>query len=383
MPTTVDNKLRVFLCHAKEDKPTVRDLYRQLTAEGWLDVWLDEIKLLPGQEWDIEIEKAVEQADVVIVCLSNKSVDKEGYVQKELRFVLNIADEKPEGTIFVIPLRLDDCAVPRRIRAWQYVDYFPKDNQVSAYQHLLKSLKLRAGKLEVSSEEHISQSNVGQVSNRKTTPALSWVGNATYMILGGMIFILLLFIFGTSYFSANLTSKTPTETPLSISTWTFIPPSFTPAATLTITPIPNTFYATRTVRVHSGCYEQFAAVGIIPEGGKLTLLPLPSDPKFNDTSSECVMVEYQTSNGSLTGWVLLRDISTTPYFYTLRSVWIRKGCYETFGATAHVPEGGMVALLPSDKKFDNLSRECVLVEYKNSDESTTGWVLLRDLSTPP
>ena len=65
--TSVDNRpLRVFLCHimpvgyAKEDKPTVRDLYRQLTSEGWLDVWLDEIKLLPGQEWDIEIEEAVE-----------------------------------------------------------------------------------------------------------------------------------------------------------------------------------------------------------------------------------------------------------------------------------------------------------------------------------
>jgi len=104
MPATADRRrLRVFLCHAKEDKPTVRDLYRQLTAEGWLDVWLDEMNLFPGQEWDIEIEKAVEQADVVIVCLSNKSVDKEGYVQKELRFVLNIADEKPEGTIFVVP----------------------------------------------------------------------------------------------------------------------------------------------------------------------------------------------------------------------------------------------------------------------------------------
>ncbi len=54
-----NRKLNVFLCHAKEDKPTVRELYRQLTAEGWMDVWLDEEKLLPGQEWDIEIEKGV------------------------------------------------------------------------------------------------------------------------------------------------------------------------------------------------------------------------------------------------------------------------------------------------------------------------------------
>lgn len=148
-----NRRLNVFLCHAKEDKPTVRELYRQLTAEGWMDVWLDEENLFPGQEWDMEIEKAVEAADVVIVCLSSHSVDKEGYVQKELRFVLNIADEKPEGTIFVVPVRLDECQVPRRIRAWQYVDYFPKSNRKRAYQRLLESLKKRAGKLGIPYEK--------------------------------------------------------------------------------------------------------------------------------------------------------------------------------------------------------------------------------------
>jgi hypothetical protein len=173
MPTNADRKLKAFLCHAKEDKPTVRELYKQLNTEGWLDVWLDEIKLLPGQEWDIEIEKAVEQADVVIVCLSTKSVDKEGYVQKELRFVLNIADEKPEGTIFVIPLRLDDCAVPRRIRAWQYVDYFPKSKQAWAYQRLVESLKLRAGKTGVFIEKNVPIPNEKQSPTSSEKPPLS------------------------------------------------------------------------------------------------------------------------------------------------------------------------------------------------------------------
>jgi hypothetical protein len=148
-----DRKLKVFLCHAKDDKPIIRDFYRQLTSEGWMEVWLDEMKLLPGQDWRIEIEKAVEQADVVIVCLSKKSVEKEGYVQKELRFVINIADEKPEGTIFVVPLRLDDCVVPRRMNDLQYVDYFPKDNQAWAYRRLIESLKMRARKPGITIED--------------------------------------------------------------------------------------------------------------------------------------------------------------------------------------------------------------------------------------
>jgi len=143
MPTT-DRKLRVFLCHSSQDKPIVRELYQRLLAEGWINPWLDEEKLLPGQDWDMEIEKAVEAADAVIVCLSNSSVTKEGYVQKELKRVLDVADSKPDEVIFIIPVRLDDCEVPRRLVRWHYEDNFPKQRQFDAYKRIIVSLKLRA-----------------------------------------------------------------------------------------------------------------------------------------------------------------------------------------------------------------------------------------------
>jgi tetratricopeptide (TPR) repeat protein len=140
---TTNRKLRVFLCHASQDKSVVGELCQRLLAEGWIDPWLDEEKLLPGQDWDLEIEKAVEASDAVIVCLSNNSVTKEGYVQKELRNVFDIALEKPEGAIFIIPLRLDDCSIPRRLKNLQYVDYFPDDQQDFVFKRLLKSLDER------------------------------------------------------------------------------------------------------------------------------------------------------------------------------------------------------------------------------------------------
>lgn len=101
---TENRKLKVFLCHSKDDKPKVYELYRRLVSDGF-DVWLDEEKLMPGQDWDLEIRKTVRNTDVVIVCLSNSSVTKSGYVQKEIRFALDVADEKPEGTIFIVPVR--------------------------------------------------------------------------------------------------------------------------------------------------------------------------------------------------------------------------------------------------------------------------------------
>ncbi len=139
-----ERKLKVFLCHSSADKRIVRELHKKLIAEDWIDAWLDEERLLPGQDWNIEIEKAVEAADAVIVCLSKNSVTKEGYVQKELRRVLDKAEEKPEGTLFIIPLRLDNCQPPRRLSSWQYVDYFPANRRKQAYQRLLGSLRTRA-----------------------------------------------------------------------------------------------------------------------------------------------------------------------------------------------------------------------------------------------
>lgn len=142
-----DRSLRVFLCHASQDKLVVRELYERLLAEGWIDPWLDEKKLLPGQDWDLTIEKAVENSHAVIVCVSQRSVTKEGYINKELRLVLDEALIKPEEETFVIPLRLEDCQMPRRLRSFQWLDYFPKEQQDSAYQILLKSLKMRADSL--------------------------------------------------------------------------------------------------------------------------------------------------------------------------------------------------------------------------------------------
>jgi hypothetical protein len=131
--------LKVFLCHASGDKPPVRDLYKRLTAEG-VDAWLDQEKLLPGQDWRMEIPRAVHDADVVVICLSKKSITKEGYVQKEIKFALDIAEEKPEGTIFLIPARLEDCVVPERLSRWHWVDLYEENGFVK----LLRSLKLRA-----------------------------------------------------------------------------------------------------------------------------------------------------------------------------------------------------------------------------------------------
>ena len=144
--------LRVFLCHASQDKPAVRELYKRLAAEKWIDPWLDEEKLLPGQDFDLEIYKAARDSDSIIICLSKISVAKEGYVNKEIRRALDAADEKPEGAIYIIPLRLDDCSPSfERLKKLHYADYFTPN----AHEKLIKSLRLRADALKIETSEKI------------------------------------------------------------------------------------------------------------------------------------------------------------------------------------------------------------------------------------
>ena len=143
--TDKPQSLRVFLCHSSGDKPAVRELYQRLCAEG-IDAWLDEEKLLPGQDWQREIPKAVRASDVVIVCLSRGSITKAGYVQREIKFALDVADEQPEGAIFLIPAKLEECEVPDRLSRWQWVNLY----EAKGYERLMRALRTRAEALGIS-----------------------------------------------------------------------------------------------------------------------------------------------------------------------------------------------------------------------------------------
>lgn len=139
--------LQIFLCHSSEDKAAVRKVFDELLQFGF-NPWLDEQRLLPGQDWKAEIKKALRKTDVVVVVLSKKSVTKSGFVQAEIKYALDIADEKPEGTIFIIPLRLEKCTVPDRLSQWQWVDYFEEGGS----ERLFSALHTRAATLEFREE---------------------------------------------------------------------------------------------------------------------------------------------------------------------------------------------------------------------------------------
>jgi formylglycine-generating enzyme required for sulfatase activity len=240
--------LRVFLCHASQDKPAVRELYNALNAESWIDPWLDEENLLPGQDFDLEIYRAARDADAIIICLSKISVAKEGYVNKEIRRALDVADEKPEGAIYVIPLRLDDCDPSfERLKKLHWVDYFTPN----AHGKLIRSLRARAGALKIEIPENKIEprqpealfpkdgrlDNLPSSAPAKGKPSPQNMPTRWFGMSGLAVIALLFAVFGRNYFANNsLAEKTPA---ISTSETLRI---FTPASTkitLTDTPAPG------------------------------------------------------------------------------------------------------------------------------------------------
>ncbi len=102
---------RIFLAYATENKDQVRELYRRLT-DGGFDAWFDDVDLIAGQEWKIEIPKAIASSRIFLACISKESGTKIGYVHRELRMALSNYAERPPDSIFLIPVRLDDCEIP-------------------------------------------------------------------------------------------------------------------------------------------------------------------------------------------------------------------------------------------------------------------------------
>jgi hypothetical protein len=133
---------QVFVAYVNEDRQAAACLYHALEAAAF-SPWMDIRKLLPGQNWPRAIENAIEGSQFFVACFSRNSVNRWGGFQAEIRYALDCARRVPLDEIFVVPVRLDACRVPRAIqRELQYIDLFP--DWEKGTRRLISTLKRRS-----------------------------------------------------------------------------------------------------------------------------------------------------------------------------------------------------------------------------------------------
>jgi len=143
--------LKVFLYYTKNDLPIVEALQERLELDD-VDVRLpeiaDEIEITEKEDelhWQArreEIQTAVDEVDIVLFCLSNQ-FDRFASLNKEWQFVLDHAAKKRQGSLSILPVRLEECAVPATMKRWLSVNL----HEMDGYEKLMYAMKLRADKV--------------------------------------------------------------------------------------------------------------------------------------------------------------------------------------------------------------------------------------------
>jgi hypothetical protein len=275
MPTD-QRPLKVYISYAAQDEPAARKLYDALKGQGWIDPWLDRVNILPGQDRDVEIPQAVRASDTFVICLSGY-FKQAGSQQRELRIALDANMEQPEGEIFMIPARLEDCEIPHNLRRFQAVDLFTD----TGFEKLIRALRLDAQRRNIAIQPDSGQAvgtNILVLGTSKPeetpklpSPLLAALERLRFLLdikyISILIAILVLFfgnniyqqITGHSIFAPAPTptstatvafTSTSTFTAIPTSTETFTPtPSNTPEPTFTFTPVPPTDTITPTLTV--------------------------------------------------------------------------------------------------------------------------------------
>lgn len=109
-----------FISYAREDEKVVAEITRNLNDNAVV-TWFDQQSLIPGDDWEMRIEQAIEKADYFLLFLSRQTEEKIGYKNREIQFALKQQSFRPRGRIFVIPILLDDCTLPWDLRNFNWL----------------------------------------------------------------------------------------------------------------------------------------------------------------------------------------------------------------------------------------------------------------------
>lgn len=125
----------VFISYSRADLPFVQRLNHFLVEAG-VTTWFDQTSLLPGQKWEDVIDDEIAQSRTFLTCLSKAAMDKKGYFHVEQHRASEAALRVPPEQLFILPVALGDCDVPRKLRQYHTVNLV----EPGAIEMLLRSL---------------------------------------------------------------------------------------------------------------------------------------------------------------------------------------------------------------------------------------------------
>lgn len=122
---------KLFFSYSRSDSAFALKLAKDLRDAG-ADIWIDQLDIPPGNHWDSAVEKALGSAGYVLVILTPASTASTN-VMDEVSFALESGKK-------VIPVLLEDCLAPFRLRRLQRVDFI--NDYAVGFRQLVQTLNL-------------------------------------------------------------------------------------------------------------------------------------------------------------------------------------------------------------------------------------------------
>lgn len=103
----------IFVSYSSQDRPFAIAFAKELQSLG-ANVWIDQLGIKLGENWDNAIEKALDNSETFMLFLSPTSVESQN-VQDEVSIA--IQDNKK-----LVPILIKECDLPMRWKRRQYAD---------------------------------------------------------------------------------------------------------------------------------------------------------------------------------------------------------------------------------------------------------------------
>ncbi len=168
----------IFISYASEDFERVLPYYEFLHDKG-LDVWIDKKRLVGGQNWDLEIKKALNKATMIVIFVSENSYDKRGYIQRELKLALKKIEEKLYDDIYIIPVLMSpEVKRPEELSEIQFIDGDSLDSKDRVFEAInLQLIKMGAKEERLVEEQDIRYSIISIKEGWEGCPGYEFVGD--------------------------------------------------------------------------------------------------------------------------------------------------------------------------------------------------------------
>jgi len=210
-----------FISYSRKDKEFALKFARELKSAGYL-VWLDQLDIPTGARWDDAVERALRECEIFLIILTTASISSEN-VKDEIGYAIDHGKR-------IVPVLLEECEIPLRLRRFQYVDFreMKFGEGIKRAEHLLENFlsdqPIPVPTKTLPEAQEILKTRVATVQSlptQKNSLLHRWIlrraGILAFTVLLGALSVMLIF-------RSSIFPPTPTSQPLPADQTTAVAP---------------------------------------------------------------------------------------------------------------------------------------------------------------